>query len=105
MKRILVVFAVVVCLLVTASPSLAHALLLRSVPDANAALDRAPAQVELYFSEGLDSSFSQIAVLDSTAKVVDNKDSKVDAADTTLMTVSLPSLPDGVYTVAWKALS
>src|SRR5260221_5531606 len=105
MKRVVVLLVVVVCLLVTASPALAHALLLRSVPDANAALERAPAQVELYFSEGLDSSFSNITVLDATGKAVDNKDSRVDASDATLMTVSLPSLPDGVYTVSWKALS
>ena len=96
MKRIFILLVVVVGLLVSASPALAHALLLRSVPDANAALDRAPAQIELYFSEGLDGSFSKITVLDSTGKVVDNKDSKVDASDSTLMTVSLPSLPDGV---------
>jgi copper transport protein len=96
---------VVLILLVAATPALAHALLLRSVPDANAALDRAPAQVDLYFSEALDSSFSKIIVLDSTGKKVDNGDSKVDNADPTLMTVSLPSLPDGVYTVSWQALS
>ena len=105
MKRILLLLVVVVSLFVTASPALAHALLLRSVPDANAALDRAPAQIELYFSEGLDGSFSNITVLDATGKAVDNKDSKVDTSDATLMTVSLPSLPDGVYTVTWKALS
>ena len=105
MKRVLVLMLVILSLLVTASPALAHALLLRSVPDANAALDRAPAQIELYFSEALDGSFSKITVLDSTGKTVDNNDSRVDASDSTLMTVSLPSLPDGVYTVSWKALS
>ena len=105
MKRIVVLLVVIISLLATASPALAHALLLRSVPEANAALDRAPAQIELYFSEGLDSAFSNITVLDATGKAVDNKDSKVDASDATLMTVSLPSLPDGVYTVSWKALS
>src|SRR5881396_1611591 len=102
MKRALVLIVVIAGLLVTATPALAHALLLRSVPEANAALDRAPAQVELYFSEGLDSAFSRITVLDSTGKALDNKDSRVDASDNTLMTVSLPSLPDGVYTVSWK---
>ena len=84
---------------------MAHALLLRSVPEANGAVDRAPAQVELLFSESLDGSFSRVTVLDSTGKTVDNGDSRVDPADLTRMTVSLPSLPDGVYTVSWKALS
>ena len=107
MKRRLVVVALTVCVLLAASvtPALAHALLLRSIPDANAALDRAPAQVELFFSEALDPSFSKITVLGSTGTAVDVGDSRVDPADATHMTVSLPSLPDGVYTVSWKALS
>jgi len=107
MKRRLIVVAVTLGVLfsVLVTPALAHALLLRSIPDANVALDRAPAQVELFFSESLDPSFSKVTVLGSTGTAVDVGDSRVDPADPTHMTVSLPSLPDGVYTVAWKALS
>ena len=104
MKRLALLLLLAV-LLLTAQTALAHALLLRSIPEANAAVDRAPAQVELLFSESLDGSFSKITVLDSTGKTVDNGDSRVDPADLTRMTVSLPSLPDGVFTVSWKALS
>ena len=92
-------------LTVLVTPALAHALLVRSVPEANAALDRAPAQIELYFTETLEPSFSTITVLNSSGAQVDNGDSKLDPADSTHLTVSLRSLPDGVYTVAWKALS
>jgi copper transport protein len=107
MKRRLVVVAVTLGVLfsVLVTPALAHALLLRSIPDANASLDRAPAQVELYFSASIDPSFSKVTVLGSTGKAVDVGDSRVDPADPTHMTVSLPSLPDGVYTVSWKALA
>ena len=105
-RRLLTIIATLVVLLAAGvTPALAHALLLRSIPDANAALDRSPAQVELFFSEALDSSFSKITVLDSNGKKVDAGDSRVDPADPTHMTVSLPSLPDGVYTVSWQALS
>ncbi len=93
-----------ISLLLTA-PVFAHALLARSVPEANATLDRVPAQIELFFTETLEPSFSTITVLDSGGAQVDNGDSKLDPADTTHLTVSLRSLPDGVYTVAWKALS
>src|SRR5512137_1004293 len=85
--------------------ALAHALLVRSIPDANATLDRAPAQVELFFSEAVDPAFSTIKVLDSNGQPVDNGDHQVDPADPTHLTVSLRSLPDGIYTVSWKALS
>ncbi len=104
-RLVTIALALGVLLAVGVTPALAHALLLRSIPDANAALDRSPAQVELFMSEGLDASFSKITVLDTTGKTVDAGDSRVDPADPTHMTVSLPSLPDGVYTVAWKALS
>jgi copper transport protein len=88
-----------------AMPVLAHALLLRSIPEANAVLDRAPAQVELFFSEAVDPAFSTIKVLDVNGQPVDNGDTQVDPADATHLTVSLRSLPDGIYTVSWKALS
>jgi copper transport protein len=77
----------------------------RSIPEANAVLDRAPVQVELFFSEAVDPTFSTIKVLDSNGQPVDNGDSQVDSIDATHLTVSLRSLPDGIYTVAWNALS
>jgi copper transport protein len=87
------------------APVFAHAELVRSIPEQNASLPRAPAQIELFLSESIEPSFSRIQVLDSNGARVDNNDSRVDAADPTHLTVSLRSLPDGVYTVAWQVLS
>jgi len=103
--RLLAPALALLILFAAVTPALAHALLVRSIPDENAALDRAPAQIELFFSETLEPSFSSISVLDSNGAQVDNADSTLDLADSTHLTVSLRSLPDGVYTVAWKALS
>jgi copper transport protein len=86
-------------------PVSAHALLLRSNPAANAMLASGPAQVELFFSEALEPSLSSVMVLDAAAQVVDQQDVRIDPVDPTRMTVSLRSLADGVYTVAWKAIS
>jgi copper transport protein len=86
-------------------PVAAHADLLRSVPEANAMLTRPPVQIELFFTEPLDPGFSTIQVLDGRGQVVDNNDARVDPADATRLTVSLRSLPDGIYTVSWRALS
>ena len=83
----------------------AHALLVRSNPSANAVLEKAPVQVELFFSEPLDPQVSSIAVFDSTNRAVDAGDVRVDSSDPLRMTVTLHALPDGVYTVTWKALS
>jgi len=86
-------------------PAYAHALLIRSNPAPNADLPAAPAQVELYFSEAVQSGLSTVSVLDSNGKEVDLGDVRVDPSDPTRMTVSLGSLQTGVYTVAWKAIS
>jgi copper transport protein len=83
----------------------AHALLVRSVPAANAILARGPAIVELYFSEPVDPVFSKISALDANGQPVDIGDDRVDPADPTHLTVSLRSLNDGVYTVTWRAVS
>ena len=53
----------------------------------------------------MEATFSEIQVLNSAGVRVDNNDSAVDANDLTLMSVSLPELPDGTYTVAWRNLS
>ncbi len=83
----------------------AHAVLLRSNPAANSVLPQAPVQVELFFTETLEPGLSTIEVFDSSNRVVDAGDVRVDPADPTRMTVTLHALPDGVYTVTWKALS
>ncbi len=88
-----------------AKPVLAHALLVRSNPAANAVLERAPVQVELFFSESVEEKLSTIKVYDASGNQVDVGDVRVDSGDPTRMTVSLRSISDGVYTVTWKAVS
>jgi methionine-rich copper-binding protein CopC len=83
----------------------AHALLVRSSPEANAILQQAPVQVELFFSESLEPNLSSITVVDSNNLTVDAGDVRVDPSDPRRMTVTLHALTDGVYTVSWKALS
>ncbi len=106
MKLRLVALTLTLTLALTlAAPVFAHAELVRSSPEANATLDRSPAEIEMIFSEALEPSFSEIQVLDSNGIRVDNADSRVSPGDPTRLTASLHSLPDGVYTVSWKVLS
>ena len=87
------------------TPVLAHALLVRSTPAANAVLAQPPVQVEIFFSEPLEAGLSSIRVFDSNNLAVDAGDVRVDPADPTRLTVTLHSLTDGVYTVTWKVVS
>lgn len=83
----------------------AHANLIRSEPTANSTLDASPDRITIWFSEPMEAAFSDIQVLNTAGVRVDNEDSAVDANDLTLMSVNLPELPDGTYTVAWRNLS
>ena len=103
--RALAVFFVLALVFGWVVPVQAHALLVRSIPAANAILARPPAIIELYFSEPVDPVFSKISVLDANGQQVDIGDNRVDPADPTHLTVSLRSIPDGVYTVSWRAVS
>ncbi|MGZ9221392.1 MAG: copper resistance protein CopC [Anaerolineales bacterium] len=105
-RRILRVFILVILYSAWAVASAsAHALLVRSNPAANAVLEQPPVQVEIFFSEPLEAQLSSIRVLDSNNLSVDAGDVRVDSSDPTRMTVTLHVLPEGVYTVAWKAVS
>lgn len=101
----LILFLLLPLLGLAVRPLYAHANLLQSNPEMNATLERPPIQVELFFSEAIENGFSTIEVLDSNGKRVDNGDSEVDLADPSRLTVSLRSMPDGVYSVSWRALS
>lgn len=86
-------------------PVQAHAILVSSIPEANAMLASSPAQIELYFSEAVEGRLSKISVLDSSGKHMEAGDSRVDPSDPTHLVVSLSPLTDGVYTVSWRVIS
>jgi copper transport protein len=105
MKRLLILMVVVMLAWTGVLPVQAHAMLVRSIPDANASLGSSPAQVELFLSEAVASSLSKIRVVDSTGKQVDAGDTQVDPADAAHMRVSLPPLSSGIYMVIWNVIS
>ncbi len=87
------------------APVQAHAMLMRTIPTANATLDSSPPQIELFFSEAIAAQLSKITVMDSGGKRVDAGDSRVDPTDPTHLLVSLPLQGDGVYMIVWNVIS
>jgi methionine-rich copper-binding protein CopC/uncharacterized membrane protein len=83
----------------------AHALLVRTTPEAGAELSTAPALLELWFSEPLEDQFSNIYLVDALGNEFGRGASTVDAADSFHMTLPLAELPPGIYTVIWRTLS
>ncbi len=83
----------------------AHALLQSSVPAAGSTLAASPSAVTITFGEQPDARLSSIKVLDSSGRNVASGPSTAVPGAPLQLTVPLPSLPDGVYTVSWRTVS
>jgi copper transport protein len=98
--------AALILLLALPATAWAHANLERAEPAPGAQLDQSPHQLQLFFSEAVDSSFSRVQLLNAQREPVDRGDSHVGPTDPRSLIVTLPDqVPDGVYTVSWRTLS
>ena len=86
-------------------PAGAHAVIDYSDPPAGSVIETPPDRVTLYLTEALEADFSRIQVLDAAGSEVHLGDSQVDPANPTVMSVELDDLPEGTYTIIWRALS
>ncbi len=93
-SRLLTIFLLLLVVVAWAGviPVQAHAMLMRSIPDANAALASAPAQIELFFSEAIAAKLSKITVMDSTGKPLNSAGVNIDAANPEHLVAPLPPL-------------
>ncbi|MGB8190018.1 MAG: copper resistance CopC family protein, partial [Nitrososphaeraceae archaeon] len=89
----------------TMEKSYGHAFLTNSNPGASQSLSSPPGKIEAFFSEPVDIKYSQVKVLDPNGKEVDNKDIHHIDGDQSSLSVTLPRLEDGVYTVSTNVLS
>ena len=99
-----IVLLLAVFVLIPARAS-AHANLAESDPTANSVLDSPPERIVIRFTEPLEPALSEIRVLDSQGQQVDLGDSALDPDDPTVMSVSVGTLGNGSYTVAWRNVS
>jgi len=83
----------------------AHANQINSSPTPKSELETSPSRVIVWFSEPIEESFSVITVLNFAAERVDLDDSARDPSEPSAMSVGLPELENGTYTVVWKNLS
>ncbi len=83
----------------------AHALLQSSDPAAGSSVAAAPAAVVMTFGEAPDPKLSSAQVLDSAGRNVASGPAAAVPGHPEQLQVPLGSLPDGVYTVAWRTVS
>jgi len=91
--------------LATAGPVFGHALLKSSDPVAGSSLASSPPQVTITFTETPDSRLSAITVVDSTGSAIKTGALTGSPTDPATLSVTLPTLSNGVYTVTWRTVS
>jgi methionine-rich copper-binding protein CopC len=98
-------FLMTVVFVAVATSVEAHALLVRTAPPKRAVLRDPPRQIELWFNERLEPSFAALTVLDNGGAQVSEAKAHVAADDRKRLTLELPELPPGNYTVRFRVLS
>jgi methionine-rich copper-binding protein CopC len=95
------------CIILFSVPEFAgaHAFLEHADPKVGSTIAVSPKKITLTFTQEVEPAFSTVEVLDANAKPVDSHDAKVDSKDASIMTLSVPVLPPGIYKVEWKVTS
>lgn len=83
----------------------AHALLVRSTPEAGAELAILPPTIEIWFSEPLEAGFSTIYLVDGAGNEIGRGLATIDPNDAFHMSLPITDLTPGFYTVVWETLS
>lgn len=86
-------------------PARAHADLVKSVPAAGSVITAAPAELRLEFDETLVAVGTKVELVDGAGKVAALPKVTLDPQNPKALTVPVPALTTGVYTVRWTALS
>jgi methionine-rich copper-binding protein CopC len=104
-QKLIVALLTTVSLALAPALASAHGRLESAAPASNASVDAAPSMLRLTFNEDLEPSFSTIKVTDANGAVVDNAKAKVDPSDKKVLTLAVPKLSAGTYSVQWAVMT
>jgi copper resistance protein C len=91
-------------LLISAIPAAfahTHPAMMMPAPDQTV---ESPDVVMIHFTEAVEPKFSQITVTDASGHVM-NKEASVVSSDAKMVSVAMPKLKAGIYTVNWVAVA
>jgi copper resistance protein C len=94
-----------IILLLLPISSWGHAYLVKSSPARRAIVSNPPTRVVLWFNERLEAQFSQLSIWNAAGHQVDGGDVQVGPDDGKRLSVGIPTLPAGSYTVKYRVLS
>ena len=84
----------------------AHAFIDHTEPLVGGTVKQSPAEVRMWYTQGLEPAFSRVQVFDAAGREVDKKDIHLDPRNNHLLIVSLPAgLGAGTYKVVWRVVS
>ncbi|HEX2053571.1 MAG TPA: copper resistance protein CopC [Actinomycetota bacterium] len=104
LRTALATAALLALLSLAAVPAWAHASLRTSSPSGGAAVEEAPRQVTITFTESPDPKLSVVRVLGASGSFEQGQPRHAEGDDLTLV-VDLKELPKGSYTVSWRTVS
>ncbi|KVE31207.1 MULTISPECIES: copper homeostasis periplasmic binding protein CopC [Burkholderia] len=83
----------------------AHGKLESATPAPGSTVDATPDALRLTFNEDLESTFSSVKIADATGAPVTKEKAKIDATNPRVMTLAVPKLASGAYTVQWAVMT
>jgi methionine-rich copper-binding protein CopC len=92
-------------LLTRAEPAFAHAFLERANPPVGSEIASSPPEITITFTEGVEPLFSSIEVHGANGAAVSSGTPHVAPDNNRVLSVQLPKLPPGIYTVSWHVTS
>ena len=105
LKRSYTRLSVAVCALVlAAAPAFAHSHPVTMLPAKDATV-AAPTELSIEFSEALDPKLSTLELDDAKGTAVSTATAALDPADAKHLTLALPALTPGVYSVKWVSVA
>ena len=99
--RLILAAALALCGHVGAAHSHAH--LRTAAPAVGSTVQASPPEVAITFTEGVEPRFSTIEVQDAAGRRVDRNDVHTTLGDNKVLSVGVPQLAPGLYTVNWHA--
>ncbi|WP_244808400.1 MULTISPECIES: copper homeostasis periplasmic binding protein CopC [Caballeronia] len=97
--------ATITALVLSPALAFAHGKLESATPTAGSTIDGSPESLRLTFNEDLESTFSTIKVVDASGSPATNEKAKVDSSNPRVMTIAVPKLAPGSYTVQWAVMT
>lgn len=97
--------SLIITILAMPLPVFAHAILVKSQPEADSTVTESPKQVDAWFNDKVGSEYKALAVINSAGKRVDNKDAAQETFDHSHLYTTVIDLPPDTYTVRYRVVS